>query len=303
MPRYSGYTVSLNNAGVALTQVDSWTLNPGTRRAPIIPAGVIDPAHIGIAGANPTINITTRDLVAFWAGVSPSVGLSCASSSIFVYQERSDGGTFIAAATNTHETLTCATGFIYPTTLSASQDGNDGATVEATFVPLWNGTVQPVVWNTGQVISTVTAPAFGSRFFLGPVYHSGAEITGVTNVTIDFGIEFSPRAFSGDPYPRTGCIVTRQPTITFTVCQVAAAAALSTIFGSAITTGIVVYLQKGVASGTRVAVATAQHCKITAASGDWSLNEASVQQNDDGSVSFIATPTTALTAATNSAIP
>jgi hypothetical protein len=302
MSRFSIYTVTLNNT-VPLPQVDGWTLNPGTRRSPVIPGGLVDPTHVGIAGAAPTITVTTRDLAAYIAGVSVSAGLSCTATSTFVYQERADGGTFVAAATNTHETLTCAKGFIYPTTLTASQDDNDGASLESTFVPLWNGTVQPVVWNTGQAISGITVPSFGSRFFLGPVYHAGAEVTGVTNVTIDFGIEYVAKGFSGSPYPTMGSIVTRQPSIRFTVAKVDAAAALTTIFGSAISTGIVVYLQKGVTSGTRVAAATAQHCKITAASGDWSLNEASVQNNEDGSVTFIATPTTTLAAVTNSAIP
>lgn len=300
--RFSGYTVTLNNA-VSLTQVDSWRLNPGTRRAPIIPSGAVDIAHVGIAGAAPTVSITTRDLSTFFAGVSASVGLSCSATSRFVYQERTSGGTFVAAATNTHETLTCTTGFVYPVSLSASQEGDDGAAIESTFVPLWDGTTQPVVWNAGQVLTSVSTPAFVSRYFLGPVYHNGAEVPGITDVTIDFGIEFSARAFSGDPFPRTGCITRRQPSIRFTVAQVDAAAALTTIFGSAIATGIVVYLQKGVTSATRVAAATAQHCKITAASGDWSLDEASVQGNEDGSVSFIATPTTTLAAVTNSAIP
>jgi hypothetical protein len=121
-------------------------------------------------------------------------------------------------------------------------------------------------------------------------------------VTINTGIEYTARAFSGEPYPRIGSIVARNPSIQFTITEANAASALTMLFGSAISTGIVVYLQRGVTSGTRVAAATATHIKITAASGDWSLDEASVQGNDDGSLTFTATPTTTLAYAA-SAIP
>lgn len=300
--RYSLYSVLLN-AAVDLTQVDSWSLKPNQQRANIIPGGSIDPAHIGIASAQPTISLTTRDFSTLFASASISAGLSCTESSTFIAQKRADGATFTAAATSGHITLTAAKGFYYPTTISASQDDTDGAQVEGDFIPLWNTTTDPVVLNADQAINAFSAPAFSSRYFLGPVYHAGSEIAGVTSISVDTGIRYEAKAFSGDPFPTVGSIITREPRLSITVADIDAADSLTTLFGSAITTGLIIYLQKGVTSGTRVAVSTEEHVKITAASGDWSLDDASISGNDDGSVTFSSVPTTTLALVTNSAIP
>lgn len=300
--RYTLYTATLNST-LALVQMDGWSIKPGVQRATIIPGGLIDVAHVGIAGATPSVSLTTRDLSTFLTGVTISAGLACTASSTFVLQERLDGGTLNPVATTTHETVTAAKGFVYPTSISASQDGTDGATLEATFVPLWNGTLAPLVWNTGVAISTITVPSFVSRYFLGPVYHNGTAIAGVTSVSIDTGINFTPRAFSGEPYAKIGSIVTRTPSISITVTEAATAGTLTSLFGSAVNTSFAIYLQKGVASGTRVAAATAQHIKISTASGDWGADDIAVSGNDDGTMTLTVTPTAVLACSLVSAIP
>jgi hypothetical protein len=303
--RYSGYTASIIH-GAALTmnlvQLDSWRVQPNTRKATIIPSGLIDPAHHGVASAAPVIEMTTRDFETPMASiVSPAIGLKLTGAGTFRFQERTDCGTFETGATQ--ETVTTTGGFLYPTGISATQDGEDGATLDMQLVALWDGTTSPLVWNTGVDYTAVTVPSFVARHFMGPVYHAGAEIAGVTSITVDFGIQFEANMYSGDPYPQKGAIVQRNPTMSFTVAKVDVASALTTVFGSAISTGLVFYLWKGVTSADRVAVGTAEHIKITASAGDWALDEASVTGNDDGSVTFTARPTVALAVDTTSAIP
>ena len=300
--RYSLYSIKLNNA-LSLTQIDRWGIQPNTNRSTIIPGGAIDPAHIGVGSGQPSITFATRDFSALFASASISAGLSCAATSTFIAQKRTEGGTFDNTSGSTHLTLTCAKGFYYPTQITASQDDNDGAVVEGTFVPLWDGTNDPIALNADQAINSFSAPAFSSRYFLGPVYHAGAEVAGVTSITVDPGIRYEAKAFSGDPFPTHGAIYSREPSLSFTVVDVDAADSLTALFGSAISTGLIFYLQKGVASGTRVAVGTSQHVKITAASGDWNMDDMSIQGNDDGTVTFSGVPTTTLALVTNSAIP
>jgi hypothetical protein len=300
--RYSLYSVQLN-AALNLTQVDNWSIKPNQQRSTIIPGGSIDPAHIGIASAQPSITIGTRDFSALFASASISAGLNCSSSSTFIAQKRASGATFVAATTTEHITITCAKGFYYPTNITASQDDADGAMVEGEFIPLWNGSTDPVVINGDVAINSFSAPAFSSRYFLGPVYHGGAAVDGVTSVSVDPGIRYEAKAFSGSPYPTVGSIIAREPRLTFTVANIDAADELTSAFGSAISTGLIFYLQKGVASGTRVAAATETHVKITATSGDWSADDISISGNEDGSVTFSSVPTTALALVTNSAIP
>lgn len=301
--RFSGYTATISYSSTTqnLTQLDSWSVAPNTRKASIIPSGLVDRAHIGIAGAAPVVTWSSRDFVSIFTNMSISTGLLLDSTSTFRYQERTDRGTFETGATQ--ETVTLSDGFMHATSITADQTSDDGAIVQGECVALWDGSVQPLVWNTGVDYTAVTAPAFVSRYFLGPVYHNGAEIAGVTSISVDPGIRFEARAFSGDPFPRKGAIVAREPSMRFTVAKVDAASALTTVFGSAISTGLIFYLQKGVASGTRVAAASSVHVKITAAAGDWQLDEASVNQNEDGSVTFSAMPTTAIALVTNSTIP
>ena len=300
--RYTLYTATLNST-TALVQMDGWSVKPGVQRATIIPGGLIDVAHIGIAGATPSVSLTTRDLSTFLTTITISAGLACTASSTFALQERLDGGTLNPTSTATHETVTAAKGFVYPTSITASQEGNDGATLEGTFIPLWNGTLNPLVWNTGVAINTLTVPSFASRYFLGPVYHNGTVINGVTNVTVNPGINYTPRAFAGDPYAKIGSIVTRTPSISFTVTEAAAAGTLTTLFGSAVNTSFAIYLQKGVASATRVAAATTQHIKISTTAGDWGADDISVSGNEDGTVTFTVIPAAALACSLASAIP
>ena len=300
--RYSIYSVALSSSH-HLQQVDSWTIATAAQRATIIPGGLIDPAHIGIASATPTVSITTRDLTGIFAIASISAGVSLSSAAAFYMQTRQNNGTFVVDTDTNHCNVSSAAGFYYPTSITASQDSPDGAVCEGTYVPLWNGTTDPLVFNTGEISAALNLPAFSSRFFLGPVYHNDAQVAGVTSITVDPGIRYDARAFSGDPYPTVGSIMTREPKLTFTTVDMNAADALATLFGSAISTGLIFYLQKGVASGTRVAAATATHIKITAASGDWCMDDASIQQNDDGSVTFTAVPTTTLSLVMNSTIP
>lgn len=304
MERYSGYSATITWNTIPetqeLTQLNNYEVVPGTRDSAITPSGAIDRAHIGVAGADSVIRVASRDFVSFFTNMNIATGLNLTGESTFRWQERQDGGTFLTG-TN-HETDTVADGFLRPTQITASQDDDDGALLQCELTPLWNGSVDPIVHNSGVALGG-SAPAFVSRFFLGPVYHNGAEIAGVTNVSVDPGIIYQARAFSGDPYPRKGAIINRNPTLTFTVAEMNAAGAMASIFGSAISTGVIFYLQRGVANGTRVAAGTAQHVKITASAGKWNFDTAQVTQNDDGSLTFSAHPTTTLALVTNSTIP
>lgn len=300
--RFSIYTGSFIHAGGTLDikQIESMAIETNVTRTEVIPGGLVDRAAVLTASATPRARIGTRDLTGTLNTVSISAGLAMTNTSTLRMQERSSGSTFETGATQ--ETWTATGGFLYVDSISASQDDAQGALCNLIFVPLWDGTNDPWVHNTGINFSGVTAPAFNSQFFLGPVYHNSTEIDGITNVTVNAGVNYDPKAFNGDPFARIGAIVTRQPTITFTTAKVDAVSALD-MFGRAVTSSLVVYFRKAVDSGTRVADATGSHISVTCSSGDWAHDDVSVSGNDDGTVNITVTPKGTIATSVTATIP
>jgi hypothetical protein len=66
---------------------------------------------------------------------------------------------------------------------------------------------------------------------------------------------------------------------------------------------LAVYFWKGSDAGSRVAAATASHCKISGATGVWSDDSIKASNNDDGTVDISVMPTGTLTVSVASAIP
>lgn len=301
--RFGIYPATLVHAtgSVSLSQLDRVEFRPNVSRAEIIPGGAVDRAHVGIASASPQVMIGTRDLSGFFGGVSGTTGLALATpssdSTTLFFQERSDAGTFESGTT--HEKYVVRTGFIAPQQLTASQDDEQGASLTATIWALWDGTNEPITRASASALSG--APAFSSRFFLGPVYHNGSQIDGIIQTTVDFGIGYVARAFNGDPYPRLGSITTRTPRITFTVAKLDDLASLS-MFGRGITSSFAVYYWKGMANATRVAAATTEHVKISCSAGHWGDDTIQVSGNDDGTAEVTVLPTGTLTISTSSAL-
>ncbi len=265
-------------------------------------SGAVDPKANILVSADPRVSFGTRDLATYFGTISPTVGLALTGAgATFRLQERStlDG---VWETSTTHETFTCSTGLILPRRISASQDDQDGAVLESELVVLYDGSTQPIVHNTGVDFATAPTPAFTSEFFLGPVYHNGSEIGGVTQVSVDFGINFAPRRVSGQYFATKGAIVQRAPMFTFTILKVDARSAINK-FIAAITSSFAVYFWKGADAGSRVAVGTGAHCKISCTAGVWNDQNISARENDDGTVTVQMLPTGTIAVSVASAIP
>lgn len=299
--RYSLFPASFTYAGpttMNLLQMLRDEVRPEVTRDVVIPAGGLDAGAVIISHAEPKARLQTSDLTTFFGAVSASAGLGGITAAAFRRQRRADGGTFAGGSTNV--TVTATKGFLYPDSISAEQDNPQGAVLEAIFAALYDGTNAPLVANTGQALSLT--PTFTSKFYLGPVYVNGVQVDGVMSSRVQFGIDFQYGPMNGDVYPRVGSIVARRPVLSFTtkyVDQIATAA----LFGAAPAGTVAFYYWKGVSGGTRVAVASTVHCKLSVASGEWDSEDVSVQEHDDGTATITITPTATLAAAVASAIP
>lgn len=287
-----------------ITQIQSVSIQSGTNKSMITPGGAIDTAAVIHTFADPRVSFETHNLGVL-STASPTVGLAVETEAALRYQQRLDGGTFETGAE--HLGIGATKGFLYPTRIRSRQDDPNGAVLEMMFVPLYDGTNAILTFDaTSDFDSGVPTPAFVAQYFHGPLYIGGVQIPGMQSYDIDFGIEYRTVRQDGQLYPTAGYIVRRRPQIQVTLTN-AAYLATRGFFPSAYTsTGVAIYLPKGVHGGDRVAAATTQHAKISSVTGELSGDDLSVQDNGDATHTYTinpsgATPTLAVSVA--SAIP
>lgn len=301
--RFTLFPASITHAGgtMNLAQMQGFNVQTQTRKARIQPAGSVDPAAHVLAFADPVVRFGTRDLATLLATVSPSAGLKLSGSGAFFrLRERDDGGTFLTGAT--HETYDVAQGLVVLDTLTANQDDEQGAICQCMLHATYDGANEPIVHNTGVDFSLAPSPAFVSEYWLGPAYHNGAEIKGLVSSSVEFGVNVSPRRVSGQVFAQKLAIVRRQPVLRLTILKADATAALS-LFTRGLSGTFSLYFQKGVNNGARVAANSASHVKISATAGEWSDEEITAEENDDGTVSIVVMPTGVLSTSVASTIP
>lgn len=284
-----------------LRQVSSVSISHNTTETPVVPAGALTPAAYLTPRSRPVVEIATMDLATFFGTVSPSSGLLCDEASVLRYQKRSLGGGGFEAGTD-HITATAQRGFLYPMNLSAEVDSETGAQLTASFVPLSNGTADPLVYASSVDFTGAPTPTFSSAFFLASPYHNGVEIPGVQSISLDFGIEFRPAPSSPGTFDVIGSKVRQIPVCSFSVAKADEEATMEVI-GEAVNTSFAFYLQKADTAGDRVAAATAQHFKLSFTAGKFTRTEIRGSGNDDIAVQFTTKPASAIAVSVASAIP
>ena len=302
--RFSIFPCSFIHAGgtLNLAQMQGFGVEPGSATKRVFVGGAVDPKANLLASANPRLPFQTRDLTTLIGTVSPLTGLALTGAgATFRIQERDEAEAFFLTG-GTHETYTVAKGHLVIDSISASQDDQDGAVAQCILFALHNGSVLPIVHNTGVDLAGAPAPAFTSEFFMGPVYHNGVELTGILSQQVQFGLAFRQFRTSGAVYPSQGYIARREPVIRLTTLKADMNATVSH-FLRATSGALACYFWKAADASDRVAVGTTVHLKITAATGAFSDDTFSVTENDDGTLTLNILPTGALAYSISSAIP
>jgi hypothetical protein len=291
--RFSIYPFT--STGLTLRQLDSFNYASNEKKAEIIPGGAVDRLHIATGYAEPTFNLTTRDLLAAFGVLSPASGLRT-TNAIAYAQRRADASTFNASAV--HRSYTMAKLDIIPRTLVASQNDTDGAVLTVDIHALFDGTNEPVALAENVDLSAASIPPhFNSRYFLGPVFYgptaSKVLLTNIERVEIDFGLNYSKKGFNGSAFPTEGSIITREPIIKVTSTNLAQERLKNIISrgceddGSS---GLRIYFQRGAGCDDRVAAATAEHIRFAAPYYEWTTESISLQGNEDGTVTYTYRP-------------
>jgi hypothetical protein len=301
--RFAIYPSSVTYAGpttLNLTYLHRVGFDPGAVINRVELGGSVDPgAHI-VARADPKAMIGTRSLSALLAVMPLATGLQLTAGGVLRYQQRDDAGIFMS--TNVHVSETFATGYAMVDSLSASQDDEKG--VEANvqiYITSSDGITDPITRAAGNATLSTT-PAFGTEYYLGPVYTAGAAIPGIKSVQINSGLTCTPFRSSGAVFPTSVIPVRRQASIRV-VCHKLTADAGASWFLRAISTSFIAYLWQATDNGIRTAAGSSAHVKIHSTDGAWRIVDTSGDGLDDALVTFEYLPKTALTTSVTSTIP
>ena len=161
-------------------------------------------------------------------------------------------------------------------------------------MPLWNGSVDPVVQNSAVDFAAAPTPLFNSVYFFGGAYLGSSLINGVTSVGVDTGISFTSPRVDGQVFASRGAISQRLPTFTFTTLNVNAAATVAMFNGS---TGGTFSLQLGKGVNAAARATGSNFIRISSSAGAWNKDSMSVTDNGDATVSITVNPTGVITVA------
>lgn len=198
--------------GLTINHMLSLGFSTNIQKLIAMAGGSVDPALIAEVARENEIRMRTGDIGTVLSSVSPTNGLAITSSGEIQYQKRLSGGVF--SEDPEHVTLNSTKGILIPRTISSSQDSNEAASLELSYIPLRVGSNAPFVVNVGQ--SLTGAPAVNTLYKQGPIIFENTYLADIQDSTTDFGITFEHWRGSGDIAAADGSITKREPKMEFT---------------------------------------------------------------------------------------
>jgi len=217
-----------------------------------------------------------------------TVGASIAdmAGGLALYAQKHADGSSRTAGSN-HRKYGFTRGILAPKNLTVDHRGDALLTYDAVVV--YDGTNEPMV-----ITDSVALPAGitdAERFTLGPVQIGGVTLTGVHNLSIDFGLDVVGESADSDIWDTFASIRQILTTIRLTGIDVewlkAAAVPLAGLVATRANTAI--YLRKRAKGSSFVAAATAQHIQFKA-SGLATIETPFEGQGSDGSQTTLSLP-------------
>lgn len=283
-----------------LTDVRMVGLKPQSKvhRAPV--SGAVDAGANLLASAEPQVSFETRSLAALFGTVNPVTGFKITTLTLRLQQRDADEGFFMS--TNVHQSEAFGGGFVALDNISAQSDDEAPIVAKLTaYAHSSDGLANPLTRSAAATISG-TVPAFGTAFYMGPVYYNASEIPGIRSWSFEPGLKYVQPIVSGAVIPTMGYVVERRPVLRFNCLKTTADAAAS-VFLRTLAGALTFYGRKAVDAGIRVADISAVHLKISASAGAWFVENIEATELDDAMVSFVCFPTTVPTTSVASAIP
>ncbi len=258
---YAVNIATAEDVDALIDQISAFSIDTGIEDMLVSADGGVDNTFLAVGNQEPKISFTTSALVTALdaAGIgglkiSSDVdddGLECWFHKVI------KGGT--RGGAGTHVKMTVNEGMLVPRSLQASQ--KEMASLEYEVVISYDGTNDPIVIEGSQNLEG--SPSVGELFTVGPVNINGAQLNGIQDINIDFGLTEFIVGADGTVWPTFIAINSREPTITIQTTEVEA---LSTFGLTGVEQGVtdsVVYFKKVAEGATRVADATQEHISCT----------------------------------------
>jgi len=264
---YTIYAVNIaNDVPILLNQCTEETLNPGIREIIEGADGEVDARYAAVMEQRPQIGFTTTSLQTALgaAGISGRFidvtdGATYGELEAW-FQKLAEGSTRAAGAS--HVKMIVNEGMLLPRTLSATQ--GQSASLRYDVIATYDGSNEPIAVSTAAVSGT---PGVSALWTLGPVVINGAEVNGVVDLQVDFGIQEIVEGADGEVWPRYAAIMSRRPSIIFTTPDVGLFGTLGLTGDAQGGTDSLVYLRQIAEGGTRTAIDGGGHVKISVDEG------------------------------------
>lgn len=316
--RFVPYAVHLVGSSAWINQIDATPINPGVALFEESTGSQTDRSLVAARSIDPTVPITTSDLNILatigYAGLSWN---GASAVPVVLYgRELPLGAVPTAVGSSVHLQASISDGLLVPMNLSAGH--NSVAKLQLMLHALLgsggSAGARPIVLAKNQTISTshTPEPAAQTMFTTGVVHFvSGAAspavsprlLTGITALSVDFGIGVEKEGTDGDVYPSFAAIISRTPRIEFTTRDLT----LAVEVGDGISVSAFdAYFRKIDANGQRVAVATTEHIKLTGKTGMIVPGGITLAHKRPGEATFTFIPASAapnLAISNTSAIP
>ena len=290
---YTLYAVNIATTAAVdlfIDQIVRQRISPGIQRILAGGSGSVDPTYVAVMDQKPTITFDTTALATVLASCGIS-GLKIDSDvddvgAEFWFQKLEEGGTRATGAN--HRKMTVNEGLLVPVEIRAPHNGAP-ATLSMSLAITWDGTNDPIVLESSQ--SLTGSPSVGEIFTAGPVMINGAEVEGIQETIIRFGLDVMTIGGSGSVWPTYAAIRAREPEIVFTTLDASHFATYGFSGTAQGATDSIVYLRKVAEGATRVANATAEHISFTLDEGMVHTQEVGGDHNNPQMPSLIFVPT------------
>jgi len=277
-----------------ISQLVDWALDTNLSEELAAADGCVDPKYVAVMSQEPRLRVSTTALATVLGKVGISGLLIEASGSSGLnaveawLQKMLSGGTRTPPTTAEHTKLSIGNGLIIPRTINAPLNAFATYDLEISAISS-DGSTSPLTITGSQQLTG--SPDVTEAFVCGPVKINGSAITGIEDITVDFGIEEIVRQGDGEAYPTFVGIMNRNPSIRVRSSNVGILSTLTAAGAEQGASDSVVYLRKVDEGGTRVADATSEHISFTIDDGRISCQTVGGSQGEPLMAEVIITPT------------
>lgn len=258
-----------------------------------VPTGHFAPLFRAVEGLQPEVTFDSTKLKTILDLISAGVMADLSGGNTDLYFKKAVYlGTRVADATTSHTRLRMSNAGLIIQNISAGNRSE--AKASCLLVASYDGTNAPIVPAGGSVALAGTAQS-AQHFYAGPCYLNTVLLTGIQDITIDFGTKLFRINSDGELYDSFVGVEVTEPSITIRAINVPWET--YGLNGTALTAGSF-YLRAKEANKANLADGTAGHIKFAATSGIITIDDTAAGDNNPATttirVSFVGASLAAL---------